>query len=190
MKILFTICGRAGSKGIKNKNTKDFLGKPLPLYSLSAIDLFLKTYDDISADIVVNTDSEELIEIFRKNEMRRVNIIKRCPELSGDVVSKVAVIRDCVEKMYHRQRNKYDMVIDLDITSPLRTLKDIKNLVDKKTETNCDVVISVVPARRNPYFNMVKKSEQGYKKVIESDYVARQQAPEVFDLNASLYAYS
>ncbi len=190
MKILFTICGRAGSKGIKNKNIKDFLGKPLPLYSLSAIDLFLNKYEEIFADIVLNTDSEELMDIFRQNKMREVHIIKRSPELSGDVVSKIAVIRDCVEKMSQQKMNKYDMVVDLDITSPLRTVKDLENLIDKKMSTNCDVVTSVVPSRRNPYFNMVKKSERGYQKVIESDYVARQQAPEIFDLNASLYAYS
>ncbi|MDD3706486.1 MAG: acylneuraminate cytidylyltransferase family protein, partial [Clostridiaceae bacterium] len=38
--ILFTICGRAGSKGIKNKNLRDFLGYPLPYYTISAIDLY------------------------------------------------------------------------------------------------------------------------------------------------------
>ena len=38
MKILFTICGRAGSKGIHNKNIKTFCEFPLPLYSLSALD--------------------------------------------------------------------------------------------------------------------------------------------------------
>ena len=42
MNLLFTICGRAGSKGIKNKNIKNFLDKPLALYSLSVIDLYLK----------------------------------------------------------------------------------------------------------------------------------------------------
>ena len=42
MKILFTICGRAGSKGIKNKNIREFVGKPLPYYTISAIDLFFK----------------------------------------------------------------------------------------------------------------------------------------------------
>lgn len=190
MKILFTICGRAGSKGIKNKNIKDFLGKPLPLYSLSAIDLYLSKYTNVFADIVLNTDSEELMNIFRQNKMRKVHIIKRGPELSGDVVSKVAVIRDCVEKMYQQKSYQYDMVVDLDITSPLRTLEDLENLIEKKRTTNCDVVTSVVPSRRNPYFNMVKKGERGYEKVIKSDYVARQQAPEIFDLNASLYAYS
>ena len=38
-------------------------------------------------------------------------------------------------------------------------------------------------------FNMVKKTEHGYAKVIQSNFVARQQAPEIFDMNASMYAY-
>ena len=42
MRILFTICGRAGSKGIKNKNIRDFLDVPLPMYTLAAIDLYLE----------------------------------------------------------------------------------------------------------------------------------------------------
>ena len=34
-RLLITICGRAGSKGFKNKNLKNFCGKPLVYYSLS-----------------------------------------------------------------------------------------------------------------------------------------------------------
>lgn len=82
------------------------------------------------------------------------------------------------------------MVVDLDITSPLRAVKDIENLIDVEKETSADVTTSVTTARRNPYFNQVMKTEHGYKKVIESNYTARQQAPEIFDMNASLYAYS
>ena len=77
MRILFTICGRAGSKGIKNKNIRPFLGKPLPLYTLSAIDLYLCRQPDINADIVFNTDSKELIQIAENNHMRAVDTIIR-----------------------------------------------------------------------------------------------------------------
>ena len=56
--------------------------------------------------------------------------------------------------------------------------------------TGADVTTSVTTSRRNPYFNQLKKTEHGYKKVIESDYTSRQQAPEIFDMNASMYAYS
>lgn len=189
MKILFTICGRAGSKGIKNKNIKKFLNQPLPYYTLSVIDLFLKRNPEYDADIVLNTDSIELIDLFKKNNMRSTEVVERDAALSGDTVPKVAVILECLEKR-EACGIKYDMVVDLDITSPLRKEKDLEALIHKKLETDCDIVFSVTEARRNPYFNMVKKEQKGYSKVLKSDFAARQQAPEVFDMNASMYAYS
>lgn len=190
MNILFTICGRAGSKGIKNKNIREFCGKPLPYYTISAIDLFLKnTSLAFDADIVVNTDSKELIELMQKNNMRSVEIINRSDDLAGDLVGKIAVIEDCLNKMQERLNKEYDVVIDLDITSPLRTISDLEKLVSVHLETKADVTTSVVPARRNPYFNQVMRVGKGFKKVIDSNYTARQQAPEIYDMNASMYAY-
>lgn len=84
---------------------------------------------------------------------------------------------------------KYDIVVDFDITSPLRTVTDVERLIEKQQKTGSDVTTSVTSARRNPYFNQLKKTEHGYKKVIDSYFIARQQAPEIFDMNASLYAY-
>ena len=190
MKILFTICGRAGSKGIKNKNIRDFVGRPLPYYTLSAIDLYLKRNKEIESDIVINTDSKELIEMMLANPMRKVEIIERDASLAGDAVGKIAVISNCLDVMEQRKGEKYDMVVDLDITSPLRRVKDIEELINEHTDKKPDVTFSVTTARRNPYFNQVKRTEKGVKKVIESNYTARQQAPEIFDMNASLYAYS
>lgn len=190
MDILFTICGRAGSKGIKNKNIRDFAGKPLPYYTLSAMDLFFRqTTLAIQADCVVNSDSKELLELMRANPVMKVYCIARKAELAGDAVGKIEVIRDCLNRMETDRKREYDMVIDLDITSPLRTAEDIERLITKHKETGADVTTSVVPARRNPYFNQLKKTEKGYKKVIASSYTARQQAPEIFDMNASMYAY-
>lgn len=190
MNILFTICGRAGSKGIKNKNIREFCGKPLPYYTISAIDLFLKnTSLEFDADIVVNTDSKELIELMQKNNMCSVEIINRSDDLAGDLVGKIAVIEDCLNKMQERLNKEYDVVIDLDITSPLRTISDLEKLVSVHLETKADVTTSVVPARRNPYFNQVMRVGKGFKKVIDSNYTARQQAPEIYDMNASMYAY-
>ena len=45
-RLLITICGRAGSKGFKNKNLKVFCGKPLVYYSLSAAELFVKNHPE------------------------------------------------------------------------------------------------------------------------------------------------
>ena len=46
-RLLITICGRAGSKGFKNKNLKNFCGRPLVYYSLSAAELFIKKHPEL-----------------------------------------------------------------------------------------------------------------------------------------------
>ncbi len=190
MKILFTICGRAGSKGIKNKNIKDFLGKPLPLYTLSAVDLYLKSHPECEYTIVINSDSEELISIMTGSGMRGVDVIRRTPELSGDAIGKMEVIRNSMEIMEKRHKVSYDIIVDLDITSPLRRKQDIENIIETHIKSGADLTTSVVSARRNPYFNQLKRGNNGFEKVCNSNYTARQQAPEIYDMNASLYAYS
>lgn len=191
MEILFTICGRAGSKGLKNKNLKDFVEKPLALYSLSTIDLYLKENKDINADIAINTDSKELKEMFLNSQIMDVDTIDRTEDLAGDRVAKIDVIRDSLIRMEKTKNKKYDYIVDLDITSPIRTVNNLSNLINKMIETKSELVFSVTEARRNPYFNMIKRNDSGgYEKVIDSDFVARQQAPEIFDMNASMYIYS
>lgn len=194
MKILFTICGRAGSKGIKNKNIRNLLGKPLVYWTLSAIDLYIKkqcSVSDFYYDIALNTDSIELLNIVSDNNMVKTEYVNRKDELAGDVIGKVDVIRDTYFSMVDRKSVNYDVVVDFDITSPLRTIKDIENLINKFTSGVYDVVFSVTDSRRNPYFNMVQRNINGkIEKVINSNFTSRQQAPIVYDMNASLYAYS
>lgn len=191
MKILFTICGRAGSKGIHNKNIRLFCKKFLPYYSLSAIDLYIKEYEKAgdSYDVVLSTDSSELIGIVKNNPFIPINIINRSDELCGDVVAKKDVILDCLIQMEQIKKCAYDLVVDLDITSPLRTKQDVDKLIDKHIKTGADITYSVTTARRNPYFNQVMLGRQGYRKVCTADFTARQQAPVIYDMNASLYAY-
>ena len=190
MKVLFTICGRAGSKGIKNKNIRNFCGKPLVYYTISTVDLLLKKHPEIDADIVANSDSLDLLKLVDNNGMRFVERIEREECLSGDLIGKISVISDCLVKMQNRKHCLYDIVVDLDITSPLRTVEDLEKVICVHSKKKPDVTTTVTTARRNPYFNQVKKTDHGVKKVIESKFTARQQAPEIFDMNASIYAYN
>lgn len=190
MKLLFTICGRAGSKGIKNKNLKEFLGYPLPFYTVSVIDLFIKNNKQYNYDIVLNTDSDDLINLFKNKLLIPIHIVERESKLGEDNTPKIHVIQNTYTVLKARLKEDYDIVVDLDITSPLRTLKDLETLVDKKLNSDADVVFSVTNSRRNPYFNMVMKTDKGYERVVQSNFNARQEAPEIFDMNASMYAYS
>ena len=192
MNVLFTICGRAGSKGFKNKNLKMFLGVPLVYYSIAAIALYIeKNSKGNDFDIVLNTDSSELIGLVLRQSEVPVEVIHRDAALGGDEVSKIAIIKDCLVKMEERKGRDYDLIVDLDITSPLRTLSDIENAIKRKAfRSDTDVVFSVTKARRNPYFNMVKEDGKYFSKAISSEYTARQQTPQFYDMNASIYVYA
>lgn len=190
MRILFTICGRAGSKGVRNKNIREFLGNPLSYYTLSALDLYIKQNPHHECFIALNTDSGELENLVVSKTKLPIRFVKRKKELGRDDAPKIAVIADTLKEMQAHIDNTFDMVIDLDITSPLRTVKDIENLVTTKKEKQADVVFSVTESRRNPYFNMVKRTGDHYERVISSQFNTRQAAPPVFDMNASLYAFS
>ena len=191
MNILFTMCGRAGSKGVKNKNIRDFIGYPLVYYTLSAIDLFIRSnkerYENI--DIALNTDSMELVQLIENTNIS-YHYIPRKEELATDSSSKLEVIKDTLRSCENKSGIRYDYIIDLDLTSPLRTVNDIEKLIYKmESQSDIELVFSVTNARRNPYFNMVMEQGKEVKKVIESDYTARQQAPTVYDMNASMYIY-
>ena len=192
MNILFTLCGRAGSKGVKGKNARDFLDVPLVWYSMANIALYMEKYaDEDDIKIVLNTDSEPLKDLVRRVKDVPVTIIHREESLAGDKVAKVAVIADSLNKAEEIFARKIDMVVDLDITSPLRTVQDVKNAIDRKKQRNdVDVVYSVAPSRRNPYFNMVKEENGFFCKAIPSNFTTRQEAPVFYDMNASIYAYS
>ena len=190
MNILFTVCGRAGSKGFKNKNLKKLNGIPLVYYTLSAIRLYMDKYPENNVTVALNTDSKELQELVASQHIvDNVILAERKEDLAGDVVAKVEVIKDTYFQC--KGKDDFDVIVDLDITSPMRRLCDVEAAIDKLlADKNCDLVYSVVPARRSPYFNMVEKKDDYYRKICPSMYTARQQAPASYELNASIYAYS
>lgn len=192
MNLLFTICARAGSKGVKGKNTRE-LGKiPLVTYTAAAFCLFRQRFGAVYENILlaVNTDSQLLLEQMDAAETEYLHI-PRTDELAGDTASKKDVIRDTLKKCEEKTGQRFDVVIDLDLTSPLRTVDDIKGTLQAlEQDAGADIAYSVTPSRRSPYFNMVAKKEDGYyHTVTETKFTTRQQCPVCFDMNASIYAY-
>lgn len=186
-RLLISICGRAGSKGFKNKNLKTFCGKPLVYYSLSAAKLFCENHPELTVDIALNTDSEDLAKLVAAH-YPEVIYLPRSEELGGDKVPKVEVYKDTIRRMEQRAGQPYDAMMDLDITSPLRTARDIENAYQKLNDRpDLQIIFSVCEARRNPWFNMFKIVGDHAEMVIESEFTGRQQAPEVYDVNASIY---
>lgn len=184
--LLITICARGGSKGIPGKNIKLVGGKPLLAYSAEVAKNFANKY---GADIVLSTDSKEILEAGVKCGIHTDYI--RPDYLANDTCGKPDAIKDALlwaEKINNKQ---YDYIIDLDVTSPIRTMEDIEKCLEILTgNEEALTVFSVNPCARNPYFNMVKEQSDGfYSVVLGGKYTTRQSAPKVYDMNASIYVY-
>lgn len=105
MNILITICGRAGSKGVGNKNFREFLGKPMISYTIKAAKLFKEKNKNIEIDICLNSDND----IARKIALEEnLFFVERPNELASDTASKVDAIRDVLLKMEKNENKKYD----------------------------------------------------------------------------------
>lgn len=186
--VLITICGRAGSKGFKNKNLKTFLGTPLVYYTAAIAEDFKKRLaEECETTICLNTDSKDLQKLVN-DKYKNIELINRAEELGGDKVPKMAVWHNSLDIMESRLNKKFDYVIDLDITSPLRQIDDVVNAFKTKlSRSDCQLVYSVCESRRNPYFNMVKLENGFASKFAQSNFTTRQEAPSVYDMNASIY---
>lgn len=185
--ILITICARGGSKGIPGKNIKPLDGVPLIHYTLKIAKKFANLYN---ADVQISTDSDEILN--SANETGYKTDYKRPDELSSDSAGKIDAIRDALLFSEKENQKKYDYVLDLDVTSPLRTLKDLKKafvqLEENKSALN---IFSVNHSARNPYFNMVEETKDGFVKVVKKSegFKSRQELPLVYDMNASFYFF-
>ncbi len=190
MEILITICARGGSKGIKNKNIKLINGKSLIFYSLKTAEI-LKQKSKYNVDTVLSTDSKKIKSIVTDFDFNIETDYVRPDLLAKDNVGKIAVIKDVKHYMENKSDKKYDYILDLDVTSPLRSINDLQKSFDI-IHNNKDAynLFSVNNAERNPYFNMVEKDIDGFYKLCKkSDCLTRQSAPTVYELNASFYWY-
>jgi len=184
--ILLTICARGGSKGVKNKNIRNLAGRPLIAYTIK---LALKWGK--ANHVVVSTDSKPIVSVARK--LKAEVPFMRPKGLAADNTPKLLAIRHALIESERIFKKRFDIVVDLDATAPIRKVKDIDNCLRIFIKKKPDVLFSVVSARRNPYFNMVERKKDGFVKLCKNlpyKIKRRQDAPQVYSMNASIYFYS
>lgn len=190
MKTLITIVGRGGSKGLPMKNIRPFLGKPLVLWTLQQAWDFAETQDECW--IVISSDSFELRSLCRRlTDLPTMFVLNRPEGLSHDDTPKLDVLRHCMSKTESKVGG-IDLVIDLDITNPIRTEYDILCVRNMYAQFRPDSIISVTRARRNPYFNQVEGNDSFARisKAFSSQVITRRQdCPVIWDMNCCIYAY-
>lgn len=189
MKVLITICARGGSKGIPGKNIRLLAGKPLIDYTIEcASNLAAK----LNAKIALSTDDIQIKAAALKCGI--ATNYSRPDYLASDTAGKIDTIKDLVLYEENLIADKYDFILDLDLTSPLRTLSDLEIALEVfKNNQDALTLFSVNNAGRNPYFNMVEENPDGFYKLVKrasnGSVMTRQSAPKVYDLNASFYWY-
>lgn len=185
MKRLCTICARAGSKGVVNKNIREIDGKPLLAYSIlqaKASNLF--------QTIAISSDSTEILNVASKWDVDY--LIERPMYLATDYAPKIPAIQHALLTVEELANQYYDIVVDLDVTSPLRHVSDISNVVNLLETKKVSNVITGTPAKHSPYFNIVEINDEGIvqlSKALDNPIFCRQDAPKSYDLNASIYAW-
>lgn len=183
--ILVSICARKGSKGVRLKNIRPLHGLPLIAHTIrQALAWPRKT------KVVVSTDSEEIAEIARQHGADTPFI--RPAELATDTVAKMPVLIHVLEESEKHYGMTFDYMLDLDPTSPVRTVGDIERGWETFRRSGRAACFSVVKSRKNPYFNMVERDAGGQVrpvKMLDKAFASRQAAPVVWDMNASIYFY-
>ena len=120
-------------------------------------------------------------------------IIKRDKKLSNDKASKISVVRDCLIKSEKYFNKNFDVIIDLDVTTPLRISSDIKKAVKKFIQSKSDNLVSVYKSKNNPYTDMVEIIDKKYCKLVKKPnkpILRRQDNPEVYNMNGSIYIWN
>ena len=183
-RILAVVMARGGSKGIKNKNLKK-----INLKSLVAISgQLLKKVKKIDESII-STDSKKIALEAEKNHLNFHFL--RPKKISGDRVSDLKVINHSLKFMEKFRNQKFDIVLIIQPTSPMRKAKDIFNCIkiaSKKNVTSCWTV-NEVSLKFHPYKQLIIKNKRlKFFNKIGKKIIARQQLNKTFYRNGVCYA--
>lgn len=180
MRTLYLIPARAGSKGLPGKNTRLLNGKPLIAYSIE----FAIASAAVDDTICISTDDLSIEEIAAGYGIKLPFI--RPAELATDTAGSREVILHAIN-YYEGLGREFDAVLLLQPTSPFRANADKENIF-AAFDSDCDMAVSVKASKDNPYFNMFEENENGFLvKSKAGNYTRRQDCPEVYCMNGSLY---
>jgi len=181
MRTFAFIFARGGSKGVPGKNIKEICGKPLIAYSIE----IAKEVESIGK-IFVSTEDDNIAAIAREYGAK---VIDRPPKLSLDDSPEWLAWQHGVNWV-REQGDKFDVFLSLPTTSPMRNKYDIQKVLEK-LDSQTDVVLTMTPASRSPWFNMVTINRDGYASLVKQNknkIQRRQDAPAAYDLTTVAYA--
>lgn len=166
------------------KNIRELAGHPLIAYTI-AVARRCAFIDRV----VVSTDSDEIAAVARRYGADVPFL--RPAALATHTSAKVPAIQHAVREVERERGAAVDLIVDLDPTAPLRTVEEVRACWELAQTAETDVVFTVTPAEKSPYFNIVEVVD-GYarlSKPTDPPVVRRQDAPPAYAMNASIYVY-
>lgn len=150
MKVLGIITARGGSKRIPGKNLAELGGRPLIAWTIGAA---LASCDRV----IVTTDDMQTASAAYAGGVHAV--INRPPELCGDDVPSLPVVRHAAETQ--KDITLFDIVALLQPTSPFRLPGDVTAAVELFQQRRALAVVSVVPfVNQNALFSVAHDTDR------------------------------
>jgi len=165
------ILSRKNSRGLKNKNIKMFLNKPLIQHTID----YAKKIKSIT-DIIISTDDPKVVEIAKKNKC--IVIFPRPKVLSNDTASSVAALYHAAK---HMIKNNYDFDIFayLQVTEPFRPKNILQECIDNLINNkNINSSFAGYKVKKNFWFKIGKN----YKMIspLRESFLPRQKRNPIF----------
>ena len=180
--FLAIIPARAGSKRLPRKNSLNLNGKPLIAWSIEA-GLKSKYIDEV----MVTTDDDEIIEIAKTF---KANVpFKRPNFLASDHATRSEVIRHTIEFYEQEFNKKFDYVVFLQPTSPLRNAKHIDESIEYMFVKKCDAIVSVCEVDHPIHWSGVLPEDKSMSKFLDNAAVQSrsQDLEKYYRLNGAIY---
>ncbi len=173
---LAIIPARGGSKRLPRKNVLELNGKPLIAYSIEA-GLNSKYIDKV----IVSSDDEEILNISKNY---KVDNIKRPDDLANDTSTTFDAIKHTIDNS-----KKYDYIVLLQPTSPLRTSIHIDEAIEFLNVKKADAVISVCETDHSPLWSNTLDESLSMINFLKEEVQNKrsQDLPKYYRLNGAIY---
>ena len=179
MRTFAFIFARGGSKGLPGKNIKELGGIPLLAHGIRLARSMARV-----ERVFVSTEAPEIADVATHFG---AEVIQRPASLATDTAPEWAAWQHAIGRV-RELGLEFDTFLSLPATSPLRNEEDIANCLDA-LDAGTDVVITVTPSARSPYFNMVSTDAEGLAHVVlgQAGFKRRQDVPPVYDITTVAY---
>jgi CMP-N-acetylneuraminic acid synthetase len=183
MNILAIIPARGGSKGVKRKNIRTIDGKPLIAYTIEAANK-----SSLISRSIVSTEDKEISDVAKRYGADVPFI--RSEKYATDEAKSIDVVFEVLDKCKKIFKEKYDLLVLLQPTSPFRDHTHIDNAIQMIIDqSEADSLVSVTEAANSCNPNYLYKSINGkyYAPLIDSEIIRRQELPIYYVRNGAIY---